>query len=318
MMSLFEETKNPLFNLICQIVNEIQAGAKLTRKDIKQKIYEMKQFQYLEAPDFEREEEIIDLMFKFQGPNDYAAIPFNEPVPNLITQTELSWLKTVLMDKDTAFLIAENFRVNLLEKLEDIPPLYNPEIWQKLHFKSNESSSGLKYNQTLTLIVEVLRDRKTLCRQTNGQEEIIIPYRLEYDLFNDRYALLTWNENIEVAEKIFLEDLSYISSNNKPIPENIESKLQNFFLKHEAKITLLLRKTRNAVERCFELFGSYDKQARIQNDGTYLLTIKYYDFDEEEVIERILSLGAAVTVIDPESIRKKIINRLIEIRKLYK
>ena len=77
----------------------------------------MKQFKYLEASDFEREEEIIDLMFKFQGPNDYATIPFNEPVPNLITQTELSWLKTVLMDKDTAFLIAENFRTNLLKKL---------------------------------------------------------------------------------------------------------------------------------------------------------------------------------------------------------
>ena len=63
MQSLFDDTKNPVFRLVCQIVKEIRAGAKLTRKEILARIFSLPEFIYVEAPEVEREENIVDTLF---------------------------------------------------------------------------------------------------------------------------------------------------------------------------------------------------------------------------------------------------------------
>ena len=99
MLTLFDETKNPLFLLICQIINEIHYGAKFKREDIFKRILSMSNFHYNEAPEIEREKEIIDLLFDFST-DGFAKLYFDKPISNLISSTELSWLKTMIQDGD--------------------------------------------------------------------------------------------------------------------------------------------------------------------------------------------------------------------------
>ena len=308
MLTLFDETKNPLFHLICQVINEIHLGRKYKRKDILQRILSMPTFQYNEAPEIEREKEIIDLLFDFSA-DGFAKLYFDRPISNLISITEISWLKTMIQDEEFSFLLPDDLRKKLLNQLKNIKPLYNADTWQKLKFKSN----GKIFSKNLELIVNALRAAKIL----KIDEEKIIACRLEYDLFTDKYFIINWNEEKNSAEKISVEKLRDIYLTDENIPNDIEEKLQNFYQENILEITLRLKDTRNAVERCFALFGSYDKNARIQEDGSYFLAIKYYKFDEEEVLNRILSLGAAVTVISPENIRNQIIKKLLSIQSLY-
>ena len=49
MQSLFDDTKNSLFRLLCQIVNEICAGGKFTRKDILRRVRQAASFQVRQA-----------------------------------------------------------------------------------------------------------------------------------------------------------------------------------------------------------------------------------------------------------------------------
>ena len=44
MQSLFDEIKNPLFSLMCRLVNEIHDGKKLTRQEIKNRIRNLPDF----------------------------------------------------------------------------------------------------------------------------------------------------------------------------------------------------------------------------------------------------------------------------------
>ena len=73
-------------------------------------------------------------------------------------------------------------------------------------------------------------------------------------------------------------------------------------------MTLLLNLKNNAAERAFFLFAPYDKEASFdEENGVYTLTVFYYDFDEQEMIGQILSLGSAARVLAPEKMRQEII-----------
>ncbi len=304
MHSLFDEIKNPLFSLIFRLVNEIYSGKKITRTEIKNRIRKLPSFFYNETPDFKREEEIIDAVFSFDEKTGFAKNCIDAPISVPVTDSEISWLKTFLIDDETAFLLPENLREKLLERLKNVKLLYEKNIWRKLNFKQSKPREGLTFAKNLSSVIQALVEQKII----SAGEQDLIPYRLEYDNFADKYFLVTWSEKKTCVEKIPIADLSNLTLSNKKIPSDVEEKVKKFYSENSVEISLLVQNTRNAVERCFAVFGAYDKKAWITSDGKYFLTIKFLKFDEEEILARILFLGVAVTVVSPESYRQKVID----------
>ena len=309
MQSLFDEIKNPLFGLMCRLVNEIHSGKNLTRTEIKKRIRTLPNFFYNEAPDFEREEKIIDALFSFDEKTGFAKICIAAPISAPVTNSELSWLKSFLLDDETAFLLPENLREKLLERLKNVKPLYEKNIWCKLTAKPSKPRAGLTFAKNLSLTVQALTEQKIISAGTQN----LIPYRLEYDNFADKFFLVTWADEKSCVEKFSLENLQNLTLTNEKISANVEKKVEKFYAENSVEISLLVRNTRNAVERCFAIFGAYDKKARLNSDGNYFLTVKFLKFDEEEILARILFLGVAVTVVSPEIYRRKVIDIFSEI-----
>ena len=310
MQSLFDDTKNPVFRLLCQIVNEIHAGAKLTRKDILRRIFELPEFIYVEAPEREREEEIVDTLFKFNRAG--FAEPFGKNFSLPMSDTELFWLKTILGDAELRFMLPDDLRQKLLSRLKNFPPLYEKNFWRKLRVNET-TSAGEKFFNVLSIIVAALRSRrKIFCG-----DELLTPCRLEYDSAADEYFLIVLREETQTVEKISVENLNALTLCDESTPPNTDDLLKKFYAEHAAEVSLEVQNTRNAVERCFALFSSFDKKARLQDDGTYFLTISYCTLDEEEIFEKIFSLGATATVIAPKSFRERVIKKFSEISALY-
>lgn len=312
MRSLFDDTKNPVFRLLCQIVSEIHSGKKFTRRDILKRIFSLPEFIYVEAPEREREEQIVDELFNFNGAG-FAEIPSGKNFSLAMSDTELNWLRAVLADEETAFLLPTALREKLLSRLKEFPPLHEKVFWRKLRV-AQDTSAGEKFFGKLTVIVEALRSRrKIFC-----DDKLLTPCRLEYDLAADKYFLVVWREDSRAAEKIFVETLGALALSEEFVPPEGDELLKKFYAENVAEVSLKVLNTRNAVERCFALFGSFDKNARFQDDGTYFLTVKYCLVDEEEIFEKILSLGSAVTVVEPKSFRDRIIKKFAAIQALYK
>ena len=312
MQKLFDSTKNPIFRLLCQLVNEINSGAKLTRKDIKNRILALPEFIYLEAPETEKEEDILDALFDFDE-SGYAKICVNQPINLLPNDSELNFLKTMLIDEEVNFLLSQDLRQKLSERLKNFSPLYNPEDWHKLRLKPVTESESKIFSARLAVIVGALRKKVKILQA----DKKTIPCRLEYDFYLDKYFLIAWSEEKNITEKISVRDLAKISITEEKISADVDGKLKKFYSENTAEISLSVKNTRNAVERCFALFGPFDKKTRFQEDGTYLLTISYCKFDEDEVLEKILSLGAAVTVLSPKNIREQIVKKFLDIKNLY-
>ena len=96
----------------------------------------------------------------------------------------------------------------------------------------------------------------------------------------------------------------------------------NYFMKFMAdntkSIVLEVDPVQHVIERCFRLFSFYDRKAAYDSEKEkYRLELKYYRFDESEVLRDIMSLGSSVMVIEPRGIQMKIYNRLIATRNNY-
>lgn len=312
MRSLFDDTKNPIFQLLCHIVGEIRAGKKFTRKEILTRIFSLPEFIYREAPERIREEEIVDALFNFDG-KGFATVPAGKKFSLPINDAELSWLSAVLADNEFSFLLPAPLREKILSRLKDFPPLYEKNFWRKLH-AMEIAPAGKIFGDKLSVVVEALRlRRKIFC-----DEKLLTPCCLEYDLSADKFFLIVWRDEVQTVEKISVETLTAVELSAEKISADTDEKLKNFYTANVAEVSLEVRNTRNAVERCFALFASFDKKARLQDDGTYFLTIDYCPFDAEEIFEKIFSLGSTVTVIAPKSFRERVIKKFSATYELYK
>ena len=311
MRSLFDDTKNPLFRLLCQIVSEIHAGAQYTRKEILERIFSLPEFIYIEAPERMREEAIVDAVFNFND-GGIAEIPLDKKISLPASDTELSWLKSVLTAEETNFLLPAELHEKIMSILKEIPLLYERDFWRRERI-SNQVSTGKDFADKLKVIAEALRHgRKILC-----EEELLTPCRLEYDLAADKYFLVICRADETTIEKIPAEKLGQVKLSKEPVAPDIDERLKRFYAEKVAEVSLEVSPRRNAVERCFALLSSFDKKARLQDDGTYFLTVSYSAVDEDEVMEKILSLGSTAKVIAPKSFRERIIKKFTEISKLY-
>jgi predicted DNA-binding transcriptional regulator YafY len=51
---------------------------------------------------------------------------------------------------------------------------------------------------------------------------------------------------------------------------------------------------------------------RRREDGNYLLSFRWYAFDESEILQKLLYLGPAVRLLSPVSLRQKLLSLLDE------
>ena len=125
------------------------------------------------------------------------------------------------------------------------------------------------------------------------------------------YDLIIWQADEARAIKMRVARLESVQCLDAPIPAGTEASFQQFLASRRQSVTLRIERQNNAVERSFMMFASYDKEASYDEEAdTYTIQLYYYDFDRREILQQILSLGAAATVLAPADMREAIIERL--------
>ena len=161
MRTLFDSSKNPLFRLMCRLISEINSGAKITREEIKKRIFSMPEFIYFEAPETEKEEKIIDILFEFDE-KGFAKNHIRQSITLPPNDIEIGFLKTMLEDDEVNFLLPDDLRKKLSERIENFIPLYGSKNWHKLRPKNTEEPEGKILSDKLSVLVEALRKRSEI------------------------------------------------------------------------------------------------------------------------------------------------------------
>lgn len=296
---LFHEVHSELFLALCRTINAIAAGTRMTRADI------LQQLPNLDWGGLERANALIDTLFLFQ-PDGSACLFLDNGIAARVTTAELVWLRAMLEDPGAAFLLPDNLREKLRQTLAAVPEWPRETIWQTVQEQGDDRTA---LQGRLAIIWQALREKRQLAyanRDSRGQlhEGICSPCRLEYDAAANCYYLIIWQPDEARAIKMRVARLASVQCLDAPIPAGTEEAFHHFLADRRQSVTL-------RIERSFMMFASYDKEASYDEEAdTYTIQLYYYDFDRREILQQLLSLGAAVTVLAPADMREAIIERL--------
>lgn len=301
---LFHEVHSYPYLWLCLLCNEVHAGARLTRADILRRLGQMEGLDLVDHLSQERLAALTDAVFSFDEAGR-AVLAADLLVPHRPTTYELRWLKTMLTDPAAAFLLPRELREKLCTRLADVPAYPTQAEREQGDDLPALQTTLASFWQALTtghMISYVNIDGRG-----KRHAHTAAPCRLEYDAQSNRFRAIVWDAEEARAVKLNLRSIRALHVLDAPIPADTEADFRGFLEGRRRSFRMRVLPRNNAVERCFMIFASYEKEAAVDSaDDSYLLTIHYYDFDYEEVRRHILSLGAAAIVLAPEELRSAV------------
>lgn len=225
-------------------------------------------------------------------------------VPSMpLTLLEKRWLKSISLDP----------RIHLFNLtftgLEDVEPLFTPEDYVLYdQYADGDPYLDEEYILRFRTILAALREKRPLKiemvnRKGNQIGMTILPTRLEYSEKDDKFRLVgKGNRHGSTINLVRIVTCKQCSDENFV--------LQGAAALRPRTVTLKLLDDRNALERCMLHFAHFEKQVERIDPKYYLVRIRYDKEDETELVIRILGFGPFLEVIEPESFRRLIIERL--------
>ena len=267
--------------------------------------------------------------------NEYKLIDENgnsriQSCPEMpLTNIEKRWLKTILCDPRIQL-----FDINA-EGLEDIEPFYLPENIVVYDREGTgdpwEDACYIQHFRTILAAMQNGHKLKLtwLSRESLKCHAICRPDRFEYSELDDRMRL--WADTDDAQIKVTLArlieceitdlpaGLSFPPELSKPLPASgtrkmEQEKRENFIDIGEdlpERLMLEIRDERNALERAFFHFSHFQKQEVVSiGENRYRLVMSIDRDDREEILNRVISFGPLVRVLEPAWLATQIRERL--------
>ena len=240
---------------------------------------------------------------------DYSTNIQNIPtMPLSILQKR--WLKALCNDKRIRLFVCDEIFERLKNQLQDVEPLFTENdyyLYDK--YTDGDPYEDSNYIRNFRTVLEAIHQKKTISMEYTGRfgqqkRFVCAPYKIEYSEKDDKFRIICNHKNsilniarinsCELAENLKVDDLP-----EDDFPDN-----------RCTSVTLEIYDERKAMERVMLAFAHFEKSAVQISDEVYQLTLNYDSFDETELVVRVLSFGPMVKVLEPESFRNLIQERI--------
>ncbi len=293
---IFSELYSAYYNAVAEILTLVLSGVrdeKRLRDAVRDKAFS---------------ESVLEVLPSLKSGKWQLVTPSLEtPVKNKptlpLTLLQKRWLKAVLSDPRVRLFGIE------AEGLDDVEPLFTSEdyvVYDKYLDGDNFEDEGyiIRFGNILDGLREGVPLRITYLSR-HGEEVVycVVPERLEYSEKDDKFRLIArgsrnlYTFNLNRALRVERAKGNPCICEKASAPET-------------CSVTLRIRDERNALERCMLHFAHFEKYAERLDDGGYTVRVNYSVDDETEMVIRILRFGPFVEVVEPQSFRELIIERL--------
>lgn len=181
------------------------------------------------------------------------------------------------------------------------------DYWVYDKYSDGDPFEDEKYIEHFRTILFALKHRQNIKiemvnRKGNTVYSRCVPVRLEYSEKDDKFRLITSGCRFTKIVNLARITKCKIYNGDAVIHTDCpEVKLET--------VTMKVSEERNTLERCMLHFAHFQKRAE-KVDDHYLLHINFRRDDESEMVIRVLSFGPTVEVLEPESFKKLIIDKL--------
>ena len=226
-----------------------------------------------------------------------------------LTALEKRWLKSISLDPRIRL-----FGVSF-DGLDDVEPLFtNDDYYVYDKYGDGDPFEDPEYIRRFRIILSAIKQKRQIkfdMINRSGRQMYIRcqPMRLEYSEKDDKFRLVTGG-----CRFITTVNLSRMLNCGFYYGDSVIERVERP-AKTET-LTIKIYDERNAPERVMLHFAHFEKQAERIDNRSYLLRVKYSLDDEPELVIRVLSFGPTVEVLEPESFRNLIIEKLKKQQKI--
>lgn len=220
-----------------------------------------------------------------------------------LTSLQKRWLKAISLDPRVKL-----FGVKFSD-LEDVEPLFtSADYYIYDQYNDGDPFEDEQYIRQFRIILEAIHKGSQIkFEMINRKGNVMFvrcrPVRLEYSEKDDKFRLVTagWRA-VSTVNLAKIRSCAHYTGERQAIGREKAVVYDT--------ITVKIRDERNAMERFMLHFAHFEKQAEKLDKKHYLVKIKYAHDDEPEMVIRILSFGPMVEVLESESFKKLVIEKL--------
>lgn len=228
------------------------------------------------------------------------------PVALLPSRLERQWLRAMIEAPEARFLLSDTLRDKLRDRLAGEEPI-DFSFWHRIRLAGDDLDDEENI-ALLRLIFHAVQGHNTLMLEKDGKVHTLLPLRIRYNLWTNRYSLIALDKDAADEESRFPRyHLQVVTGlrEGRCMPEGELDEAKNeyeaYCQTHRRCFHLRVRDERNGRERCYALFAAFDKTSYCESEGVYRLTIAYYTFDEDDVLSRLLALGPVGVVLPDDT-----------------
>lgn len=334
-MELFQENKNLLFQATVDLINDMVENSRgLTEKEVRNCLKKIISEECAQEVKGSLEDKIDVLLFGKidEDENGWTSSLFEknednyyEPkikmeIPYIPTKLERYVLEELTKDSIAKNLLSDKILGKLCEDIE-VEAEQGKYLYknQKEIKRQSEKQQNLKH--VLEALMKAMMEEKMIMYDNQTKRGLLegkigTPYKFVYSSRLNRIQLIIKPKDENRGVMVNIEGLKNIQI----LEQRAEESLESWFEEQKREIVLKIikkgnhtrEKSVNVVERCFSLFSHLDKEAIYnKEEDTHIITIKYYRFDQEDIVRDILSMGSDVVVLEPKELREKIVASII-------
>lgn len=312
---IFNEYRNANFIAITKIINMLY---KQNNNPLSDKVI-LKNSIYYNGKEFQ------DKLFNKNDNGGYGILKENNKEYNLLINSpieyipythELEWLDYIIKDKVISKLLDDSFKEKILKVLSEFN-INGDFIRDSIKIKNESDISKTLDKDIFWKIVQAISSEKIIEYDYTTKEGTLfkdnksIPLKIEYSVLDGRCWVILYSLKQDRLIKSLLNNFNNIKYLDENIDSNIKEKIADSYKKKEKNLKLIVKNNQNAVERTFYLFSNYEKSAKyIEKDDIHEINIKYYDYDSEEIVLKLLYLGKNVVVTEPQDIIERLVEKI--------
>ncbi|MCL1836766.1 MAG: WYL domain-containing protein [Treponema sp.] len=320
---MFRKRVNALFQIAAELYNASIIQNRLLKPDEIKKAFKAAPYEPVEVDKFLKKFMQEDYgrigygMFVKTGSGYRPAMPI--PVPTVFSRDEAAWIRTMLDDEKIGLFLEDGTRKKLCKAFEGSEPLYRKKDVFIQRNAARQDFADKNLQRIFKTVLDGIADKKLIRFEYLGRKGAApaavltaLPLKIYYHGVNDSFQCIAFNTAQKKKMTLNIERIT-----SAAIIENLAADFRELPADSAEIAEIELRNEKNIPTQCFMLLSDYQKTA-IYDDARniYKIAIRYYEFERQDLLKNLLSLGAYCTILSPGILVEQIKRRLEKLGRL--
>lgn len=230
--------------------------------------------------------------------------PLFPHLPSLVlTNVERMFLKDLLTDCRINWMLPVDIQQSLKQALIEVTTTLPAKTWGNKSFAIDRTADSYTNHWLCT---QAMIQQTTLSWATPEGVTTIIPCKLEYNTATNGFSLIGYQAMDETFHYYSLDTLPTLTIGEAPVEMDANTLYKEYQETKRQMVAFSVYDLNNAIDRCFNAFCNYEMVGSETEPNTFTLSVQYLPFQEKDIVRILLSLGAAVRVHEPCTIKDQL------------